>query len=121
MGTSFWQPVTRLPVVPIRYTLLHGDCLTQYKLPDIPLFAGGADMSERLYFDRPDVYVLADFNPRTGGQARHVVCEHPDGTSYAAQLAASMGVPVRGPVPADEAGRDSQPSDGQESGSAGSR
>lgn len=78
-------------------------------------------MSERLYFDRPDVYVLADFNPRTGGQARHVVCEHPDGTSYAAQLAASMGVPVRGPVPADEAGRDSQPSDGQESGSAGSR
>jgi len=71
-------------------------------------------MSERLYFDRPDVYVLADFDSRTGGQARHVVCEHPDGTSYAAQLAASMGVPVRGPAPADEAGRDSQPSDGQE-------
>jgi hypothetical protein len=52
-------------------------------------------MTERLYIDRPDVYVLADCDAREGGHARLVVCEHPDGAEYAELLAASLGVPIR--------------------------
>ncbi len=52
-------------------------------------------MTERLYLDRPDVYILADYDPnRRGGRALHVVCEHRDGTGYAAQLAAAINIPV---------------------------
>ena len=52
-------------------------------------------MAERLYFDRADVYVLADCDPRAGGRARLVVCEHPDGAAYAGQLALRLGIPVQ--------------------------
>ncbi len=60
-------------------------------------------MAERLYFDRTDVYVLADCDPQAGGRARLVVCEHPDGAAYAAQLALRLGIPVQhGPGPDQE-------------------
>lgn len=52
-------------------------------------------MTERLYLDRPDVYMVADCDSREGGQARFVVCEHPAGADYAARLAASLGLPLR--------------------------
>ncbi len=57
-------------------------------------------MGERLYFERPDVYVLADCDPTAGGHVRLVVCEHPDGAANAAQLAHRLRVPLRrGPEP----------------------
>ena len=62
-------------------------------------------MAERLYFDRADVYVLADYDPHDGGRVRLVVCEHPDGAAYAAQLADRLGIAVQhqpGPAPARE-------------------
>lgn len=52
-------------------------------------------MTERLYLDRPDVYVLADVDAQGGGHARLVVCEHPDGAEYAELLADSLGLPMR--------------------------
>lgn len=54
-------------------------------------------MYERLYFDHPHVYVLAHYcdDARSGGQALYVVCEQPDGTEYAAQLATALCVPLR--------------------------
>ena len=65
-------------------------------------------MAERLYFDRADVYVLADCDPRAGGRVRLVVCEHPDGAAYAAQLADLLGIAVQhGPQP--EPGLRSEP------------
>lgn len=52
-------------------------------------------MNERLYLDRPDVYIVADYSDALlGGRALHVVCEHPDGAAYAAQLAAALNVPL---------------------------
>jgi len=51
-------------------------------------------MTERLYLDRPDVYMIADCDARDGGRAHAVVCEHPDGAEYAAQLATSLGLPL---------------------------
>ena len=69
-------------------------------------------MTERLYLDRPDVYILAryhDGDARNGGRAQYIVCEHPDGAEYAEQLAAALGLLVmhgqeqqdqRGPGPA---------------------
>lgn len=59
-------------------------------------------MTERLYLDRPDVYMVADCDARDGGRARAVVCEHPDGAEYAAQLAASLDLPLHyQPEPGD--------------------
>lgn len=52
-------------------------------------------MTEQLYLDRPDVYVLADVDAQGGGQARLVVCEHPDGAEYAELLADNLGLPIR--------------------------
>lgn len=53
-------------------------------------------MTERLYFDHPGVYVLADYDAYLGGGwALCVVCERPDGAGYAAQLARRLGVPLQ--------------------------
>jgi hypothetical protein len=52
-------------------------------------------MTERLYLDHPDVYMLADCDARDGGRAVLVVCEHPAGAEYARQLAASLSLPLR--------------------------
>jgi hypothetical protein len=42
--------------------------------------ARGGGMAERRYFDRPDVYVLTDYDDaRQGGRVLRVVCEHPAG------------------------------------------
>ena len=54
-------------------------------------------MTERLYLDHPHVYILAryhDDDARNGGRALYVVCEHPDGTKYAEELAATLGLLV---------------------------
>ena len=69
-------------------------------------------MAERLYFDRADVYVLADYDPHDGGRVRLVVCEHPDGAAYAAQLAELLGIAVQhqpGPGPEPEPRRGPPP------------
>ena len=61
-------------------------------------------MSERLYFDHPGVYVLADYDAYLGGgRALCVVCERPDGAGYAAQLAERLGVPLQHGPAGDEA------------------
>lgn len=53
-------------------------------------------MTERLYFEHPGVYVLADYDAYLGGgRALCVVCERPDGAGYAAQLAERLGVPLQ--------------------------
>lgn len=75
-------------------------------------------MTERLYFDRPDVHVLADCHDQDGGRALFVVCEHPDGARYAVQLARQLGVPLHyGPGPVPPAGHGdppaARPQDGQ--------
>jgi hypothetical protein len=58
--------------------------------------SGGAFVTERLYFENPGVYVLADYDAYLGGgRALCVVCEHPDGAGYAAQLAQRLGVPLQ--------------------------
>jgi hypothetical protein len=56
---------------------------------------GEAGMTERLYLDHPDVYMLAECDARNGGKAVLVVCEHPAGAEYARQLAASLSLPLR--------------------------
>ena len=63
-------------------------------------------MIERLYFEHPYVYVLAECDPGQGGQALYVVCEEPGGAEYAALLAARLGVPVR---PRPEPGHEAAP------------
>ena len=53
-------------------------------------------MTERLYFEHPSVYVLADYDAYLGGgRALCVGCERPDGAGYAAQLAERLGVPLQ--------------------------
>lgn len=67
-------------------------------------------MTERLYFDQPGVYVLADYDAYLGGgRALCVVCERPDGAVYAAQLAERLGVPLQHGPAGGKAGRDTAP------------
>lgn len=65
-------------------------------------------MEERIYLDRPDVYILADCHARDGGRALYVVCEDPAGAEYASQLATGLRIPLRHrnglPPPARRAG-----------------
>jgi hypothetical protein len=68
-------------------------------------------MTDRLYLDRSDVYLLADYDAGNGGRVRLVVCQHPAGAEYAAQLAARLRVPLHyGPEPDDHAAPDPPPS-----------
>ncbi len=67
-------------------------------------------MTERLYFEHPGVYVLADYDPYLGGgRALCVVCERPDGAGFAAQLAERLGVPLQHGPAGDDAGPDAAP------------
>lgn len=55
-----------------------------------------ATMGERIYLDRQDVYILADWNEANGGgRARLVVCEDLAGASYAEDLSALLGIPLQ--------------------------
>lgn len=75
-------------------------------------------MTDRLYLDRSDVYLLADYDAGNGGQVRLVVCQHPAGAEYAGQLAARLGVPLQyGPDPGHHAEPDPPPAPSHQSGS----